>query len=102
MNGFAALHYQNEEESADLFNLHQAAWGAVWADGKIEVDGNIQLSKIINGCLYYILSSLPVTTVTNQPSRQFYGLSPGGLSYGDYLTDYQGQLNLQKLLNTYF
>jgi trehalose/maltose hydrolase-like predicted phosphorylase len=89
---FSALIYQNTEEGADLFNLHQAAWQSIWNDGEIQVDGNLELSKIIYGCLYYLSSSLPMIETTNIPSRQFYGLSPGGLAYGDYLMDYQGHV----------
>lgn len=85
-----ALKYAFDDGGGDLFVLHSAAWRSVWTDGKIEVDGNLELSKIINGCLYYILSALPVSTVPNIVQRQFYGLSPGGLAYGDYLMDYQG------------
>jgi len=55
------------------------------------VEGNIKLAKVIYGAFYYILSSLPVTTDTNSPVGQFYGLSPGGLAYGTYLNDYQGK-----------
>jgi len=74
-----------------LLNSHTEAWRKVWDEGRIEVEGNPQLGKVIYGSLYYILSSLPVTEVTNSPVGQFYGLSPGGLGYGARLTDYQGE-----------
>lgn len=87
---YIALLYQSQPNS-DLFDRHKEAWENVWNEGSIEVDGNVELGKVIYGSLYYILSSLPVvTSTTNQPLRQFYGLSPGGLAYGDYLQDYQG------------
>ena len=74
-----------------LFDSHLNAWKLVWDDGRIEVEGNVQLGKVVYGSLYYILSSLPVTTETNSPVGQFYGLSPGGVAYGSLLNDYQGK-----------
>lgn len=74
----------------ELYDLHVAAWSRVWNDGRIEVEGNLELAKVVHGSFYYILSSLPVTTETNTPVRQFFGLSPGGLAYGELLKDYQG------------
>lgn len=62
----------------------------MWENGAIEVKGNLHLAKVVYGSLYYILSSLPVTTETHSPIEQFYGLSPGGLGYGTLLMDYQG------------
>lgn len=70
---------------------HVQAWEAVWDNGVIQVEGNTQLAKVVYGSLYYILSSLPVTTTkTHTTNEQFYGLSPGGLAYGALLMDYQG------------
>jgi trehalose/maltose hydrolase-like predicted phosphorylase len=86
----SALEYYYTEENADLFILHEAAWQTVWNDGRIEVDGDLELQKVLYGALYYIQSSLPVTTSPNAPLHQFYGLSPGGLAYGGLLMDYQG------------
>lgn len=71
----SAWTYLIDEAGGDLFVLHRAAWQSLWNDGRIEVDGNLELSKIIYGSLYYILSSAPVTATTNIPARQFYGLS---------------------------
>ncbi|CAL8123676.1 unnamed protein product [Orchesella dallaii] len=74
----------------EVYDTHVRAWTDLWTDGAIEVKGNDQLAKVVYGSLYYILSSLPVTTETNSPNEQFYGLSPGGLAYGSLLMDYQG------------
>ena len=73
-----------------LYDSHVQAWQEVWEDGRIEVEGNLAVAKLMYGCLYYILSSLPVVQGSHSPPGQFYGLSPGGLAYGDYLQDYQG------------
>ena len=62
----------------------------MWDDGRIEVQGNLPLAKLMYGAFYYILSSLPVAKGFNSDPGQFYGLSPGGLAYGDYNQDYQG------------
>jgi hypothetical protein len=87
----------SDENHDEVFNSHVLAWKEVWNNGRIEVEGNVGLGKVIYGSLYYILSSLPVTTKTNSPVGQFYGLSPGGLAYGTLSNDYQGN-NLINLL----
>jgi hypothetical protein len=89
----------DSESSETIMLSHVNAWASVWEDGLIEIEGNTDLSKVVFGSLYYILSSLPVVTETNTPVRQFYGLSPGGLAYGDYLMDYQG--NFMGMLETF-
>ncbi|XP_006816889.1 protein-glucosylgalactosylhydroxylysine glucosidase-like, partial [Saccoglossus kowalevskii] len=79
----------NADEGAALLQAHIDAWSNTWNQGKIEVD-DLNLGKIIYGSFYYILSSLPVLDEPPQPRNQFYGLSPGGLTRGSYLRDYQG------------
>ncbi|XP_078612333.1 protein-glucosylgalactosylhydroxylysine glucosidase-like isoform X1 [Branchiostoma floridae x Branchiostoma japonicum] len=74
---------------SDLYPTHLEAWRKVWDAGRIEVEGNLNLQKIINGALYYILSSLPAHDHYGT-ANQFYGLSPGGLANGKLLQDYQG------------
>ncbi|XP_077296184.1 protein-glucosylgalactosylhydroxylysine glucosidase-like [Arctopsyche grandis] len=76
----------NEE---DLYNSHKFGWKKLLDSGKIEIEGNLGLSKTVNGVWYFLLSSLPSLN-SNQPTGRFYGLSPGGLSRGGYLKDYQG------------
>ncbi|XP_019643989.1 PREDICTED: acid trehalase-like protein 1 [Branchiostoma belcheri] len=73
----------------DLYPTHLEAWRKVWDAGRIEVEGNLDLQKTINGALYYILSSLPAQNHYGT-ANQFYGLSPGGLANGKLLQDYQG------------
>ncbi|CAG0896103.1 unnamed protein product [Cyprideis torosa] len=75
----------------DLIQSHVEAWEATWQEGEISVEGNLQLSKVIHGAMYYILSSLPPTRVTHLPSNPFAGLSPGGLANGALNMDYQVQ-----------
>ena len=77
----------NHEE---VLGSHVKQWEDLWRFGHIQVQGNIQLAKIINACQYYILSSLPSIGPTNSPVDKFYGLGSGGLSYGGKLMDYQG------------
>lgn len=84
----AALVANGDDEA--VLSSHTEAWAQVWQDGRIEIGGNVKLAKLMYGCLYYLLSSLPIVQGTNSPVGQFYGLSPGGLAYGDYLMDYQG------------
>ncbi|KAK6182582.1 hypothetical protein SNE40_010234 [Patella caerulea] len=74
-----------------LYYQHVAAWKQAWNKGRIEVGDNLQLSKLINSCFYYLISFLPAAT-TFLPKEQFYGLSPGGLANGANWTDYQGHV----------
>jgi len=80
----------NDDHDA-LFQSHTNAWAAIWKSGSIEIEGNLKLAKAVYGSFYYILSSLPTTeTEVFGTKNQFFGLSPGGLAYGDLLLDYQG------------
>jgi trehalose/maltose hydrolase-like predicted phosphorylase len=74
----------------EIYESHTQAWKHLWEDGKIELEGNLELSKTIYACLYYILTSLPVTTDTYSAVGQFYGVSPGGLAQGHMYRDFQG------------
>lgn len=72
----------------DLYNLHASKFANLWESGRIETD-NYELQNNIYSSYYYLLSSLPAPDhygVLNQ----FYGLSPGSLSRGALLQDYQG------------
>ncbi|CAG7826840.1 unnamed protein product [Allacma fusca] len=73
-----------------VLESHTSQWEQLWTSGRIEVEDNAPLAKVINGSLYYILSSLPITESTNTAVGQFYGLSPGSLANGGHLSDYQG------------
>ena len=69
----------------DLFNLHYDAWNELWSRGTLEVTGDPELERVVLASQYYILSSLP----SAETSREFCGLSPGSLAYGDEAMDYQ-------------
>ncbi|XP_013410390.1 protein-glucosylgalactosylhydroxylysine glucosidase-like, partial [Lingula anatina] len=72
-----------------LYSNHVTAWNEVWKKGRIDVSDNKGLAKSVYGCLYYILSSLPLKEDTNWP---FIGLSPGDLAHGAYKKDYEGHV----------
>lgn len=71
-----------------LFQEHARNFAHLWELGRIETD-NQQIQTVIYSSYYYLLSSLPAP-VHNAKLNQFYGLSPGSLSRGSYLQDYQG------------
>ncbi|XP_077296187.1 protein-glucosylgalactosylhydroxylysine glucosidase-like [Arctopsyche grandis] len=78
-----------QEKQDDLFDKHKAEWKKLLDVGRVDVEGNVALEKTIRGVWYYLLSSLPSLN-TNQNHGLFYGLSPGGLSRGGLLKDYEG------------
>lgn len=71
-----------------LLQLHMKTFSSLWDIGRIETD-NLEIQKTIYSSYYYMLSSLPAPSHNGQ-LNQFYGLSPGSLSRGSYLQDYQG------------
>ncbi len=93
-----ALNYINSGHSEDLYNKHAKAFSQIWAEGRIEV-GNLELQRTIIASAYYLMSSLPSLN-HNGKLNQFYGLSPGSLSRGANLSDYQGKLLNLRLLPT--
>ena len=79
-----------ERRPDQLWSAHVSRWNNVWSNGRIEVRGDDELQRQVNGALYYILSSLPPLS-TESEHQQFYGLSPGSLSRGGRLgEDYGG------------
>lgn len=60
---------------SNLLQSHKDAWKYIWNSGKIDIEGNLELSQAVYGSMYYILSSIR--------SDWPYGLSPGGLSGGE-------------------
>ncbi|XP_067686916.1 uncharacterized protein [Haliotis asinina] len=80
-----------ESNKDSLYESHVTAWTERWSRGRVLVEGNVLLSKLINGCFYYLLSFLP-SFDPSFPNDQFYGLSPGGLANGANWTDYQGHV----------
>ena len=59
--------------SSNVLNKLQAM-EELWSNGKIEIEGNLNLARDINAAMYNILCSLPVK---KDPLIPFYGLSPG-------------------------
>ncbi|ODN03634.1 Acid trehalase-like protein 1, partial [Orchesella cincta] len=86
----AVVSLVSEKQDMRILESHVNAWSKVWNDGNIIIEGNLELAKVVHGCLYYLISSLPITANTYSNVSQFYGLSPGGLANGAYLLDYQG------------
>ncbi len=72
----------------ELYVKHARYFSNIWDNGRIEVD-NFELQKTIYASSYYLISSLPSLNHYGN-LNQFYGLSPGSLSRGSNLTDYQG------------
>ena len=72
----------------DLYSMHIEKFNKIYDNGFIELD-NATLQSVIYSSFYYLYSSLP--SLDHYGSlNQFYGLSPGSLSRGAYLADYQG------------
>ncbi|XP_059058126.1 protein-glucosylgalactosylhydroxylysine glucosidase isoform X1 [Achroia grisella] len=79
-----------QEDGEDLYNKHIDEWRSLYHQAGIHIEGNLQLSKIVNGIWYYYLSSLP-SQHTYHPPGKYYGLSPTGLARGgSLLDDYEG------------
>lgn len=72
----------------ELFDMHSSRFEELWQMGRVETD-NIEMQTLINSCFYYILSSLPALNHHGQLGK-FFGLSPGTLSRGSLMDDYQG------------
>ncbi|XP_032235851.2 protein-glucosylgalactosylhydroxylysine glucosidase isoform X2 [Nematostella vectensis] len=60
---------------SSLLETHKEAWSELWSTGRIDVEGDLELSQAIYSSMYNILSS----TRADWP----YGLSPGGLPGGE-------------------
>jgi trehalose/maltose hydrolase-like predicted phosphorylase len=69
------------EQPDVVLSSHISRWNAVWSNGRIDIEGDDELQRQVNSALYYILSSLPPLSTKSEP-KQFYGLSPGSLSWG--------------------
>lgn len=75
-------------KASSLYEDHVSHFANLWEMGRIETD-NEEIQTVIYSSYYYLLSSLPAP-VHHGKLNQFYGLSPGSLSRGSYLQDYQG------------
>ena len=83
-----ALSYLSTNLNDGLYIKHANYFSNIWKNGRIEVD-NYDLQKTIYASSYYLISSLPSLNHYGK-LNQFYGLSPGSLSRGSNLSDYQG------------
>ncbi|KAJ8308414.1 LOW QUALITY PROTEIN: hypothetical protein KUTeg_013288 [Tegillarca granosa] len=66
-----------EEGKAAYFNQtlessHVSAWSDIWQGGRIDLIGNVNVSRITYSALYYILSSIP-DSLQDQKSFDYYG-----------------------------
>ncbi|RVE43011.1 hypothetical protein evm_012323 [Chilo suppressalis] len=77
-----------QEDGEELFRKHVEPWHKLYYSAGIDIEGNMKLSKIVNGIWYYLLSSLP-SEKSYQPLERFFGLSPGSLARGND-EDYNG------------
>lgn len=81
------------EDGEELYDKHVEQWRALQFNGGheigVEIEGNLELAKIVKGIWYYLLSSLPAEK-SYQPLDRFYGLSPVGLAGGGSFEDYEG------------
>ncbi|KAK0042299.1 acid trehalase-like protein 1 isoform X1 [Biomphalaria pfeifferi] len=73
-----------------LLSSHVDGWNQMWQRGRIDIAGDITISKMNYACLYYLMSSLPLTP--NRKEWPFFGLSPGGLAHGVENLDYMGHV----------
>ena len=74
----------------DLLAQHYTSWDHIWSSGNVQVEGDMDLARVILASQYYLYSSLPVPELSSRPLPDFCGMSPGGLSYGFKGKDYQG------------
>jgi trehalose/maltose hydrolase-like predicted phosphorylase len=71
-----------------LYSSHIEKFNNIYDNGIIELDNNT-LQSVIYSSFYYLYSSLPALDHYGK-LNQFYGLSPGSMSRGALLNDYQG------------
>lgn len=83
-----AMKMINEGKVAELVESHTTKFSNLWQFGRIETD-NFDIQSHIYPSYYYLLSSLPALE-HHGVLNPFYGLSPGSLSRGSLLEDYQG------------
>lgn len=67
----AALSSAMQASATALLAEHEVAWESRWAQGHVEIVGDLHLAQVINSSMYYLLSSVR----DDWPQ----GLSPGGL-----------------------
>lgn len=77
-----------ENNPVELYSIHIEKFNNIYDNGVIELDNNT-LQSVIYSSFYYLYSSLPALDHHGK-LNQFYGLSPGSMSRGALLSDYQG------------
>ena len=77
-----------------LFAEHKNAWANTWAKGRVELEGDLQLSKITTFSQYYLYSNLPAIDPYLPPphSHYYYGMARCSLAKGERGRDYQGHI----------
>ncbi|XP_064644748.1 protein-glucosylgalactosylhydroxylysine glucosidase-like [Lineus longissimus] len=76
--------------TAYLLDQHSVTWTKMWDTGRVDVGGNLTLSKMAYASLYYLLSSLPLK------DDGVGGISAGGLAHGGSGKDYQGHVTWEQ------
>jgi len=72
---------ENELRVSDEYQKRFAEAEKSWFESWLDVADELQ--RQVNSAFYYILSSLPPLS-TKSEHKQFYGLSPGSLSWGSH------------------
>ncbi|XP_033736118.1 protein-glucosylgalactosylhydroxylysine glucosidase-like [Pecten maximus] len=72
-----------------LESSHVNHWESMWRNGRIDVDGDKELSRLNYASLYYLLSEIP----QYETYGPFFGISAGGLGYGEKHNDYKGHVS---------
>jgi len=83
-----AVKLVEQNNSTLLYSSHIEKFNNIYDNGIIELDNNT-LQSVIYSSFYYLYSSLPALDHYGK-LNQFYGLSPGSMSRGALLNDYQG------------
>ena len=77
-NEYTAIHKEEQKafDYSKLMKQHIDEWKVIWESGGIEIENNIELSKVVNSSIFWILSS----TRDDWP----WSLSPGSLATNAY------------------
>lgn len=78
-----SFNYATTQQPDALLSAHISQWNNLWSSGRVDIEGDDELQRQVNSAFYYILSSLPPLS-TKSEHKQFYGLSPGSLSWGSH------------------